>query len=212
MNNKSPYSSSFIGCSFMLYETTRLLPLFLADNAEELLQKEVRTGELMMVNALSSRKRYMTELSKRFDAVPRQFWIDFLHFSECAQRLGLFYVLMQCYRLVFDFHLNVTIKRWNSIDRHVVYEDVAQELSQIAAKDQFVDSWTDTTKQRVVSAYLTFLNQAGLMDRKTGELHRSMASQEDYAYYVRTGQEWFLEACLLQSYEIEKVKQATTTI
>lgn len=196
----------------MLYETTRLLPLFLADNAEELLQKEVRTGELMMVNALSSRKRYMTELSKRFDAVPRQFWIDFLHFSECAQRLGLFYVLMQCYRLVFDFHLNVTIKRWNSIDRHVVYEDVAQELSQIAAKDQFVDSWTDTTKQRVVSAYLTFLNQAGLMDRKTGELHRSMASQEDYAYYVRTGQEWFLEACLLQSYEIEKVKQATTTI
>lgn len=196
----------------MLYETTRLLPLFLADNAEELLQKEVRTGELMMVNALSSRKRYMTELSKRFDAVPRQFWIDFLHFSECAQRLGLFYVLMQCYRLVFDFHLNVTIKRWNSIDRRVVYEDVAQELSQIAAKDQFVDSWTDTTKKRVISAYLTFLNQAGLMDRKTGELHRSMASQEDYAYYVRTGQEWFLEACLLQSYEIEKVKQATTTI
>lgn len=196
----------------MLYETTRLLPLFLADNAEELLQKEVRTGELMMVNALSSRKRYMTELSKRFDAVPRQFWKDFLNFSECAQRLGLFYVLMQCYRLVFDFHLNVTIKRWNSIDRRVVYEDVAQELSQIAAKDQFVDSWTDTTKKRVISAYLTFLNQAGLMDRKTGELHRSMASQEDYAYYVRTGQEWFLEACLLQSYEIEKVKQATTTI
>lgn len=192
----------------MLYEMTRLLPLFLSDNAGELLQKEVRTGGLLMVNALSSRKKYVLELSRRFHTVPRQFWEDFVNFSECAQRLGLFYVLMQCYRLVFDFHLNVTIKRWNSIDQHVTYEDVAQELSQIAAKDDFVDSWTDATKKRVVSAYLTFLNQAGLVERKTGELHRTMATTEDYAYYVRTGKEWFLEACLLQPYEIEKVKQS----
>lgn len=212
MNSKSPYSASFTGCSFMLYEMLRMLPLFMSNNAGELISNEVRTGEVLMVNALSSRKKYVLELSRRFNAVPRKFWEDFVNFSECAQRLGLFYVLMQCYRLVFDFHLNVTIKRWNSINQHVVYEDVAQELSQIAAKDEFVDSWTASTKKRVVSAYLTFLNQAGLVERKTGELHRTMATTEDYAYYVRTGKEWFLEASLLLPYEIEKIKQSMVAL
>lgn len=192
----------------MLYEMTRLLPLFLSDRADELLQEEVRTGEHLMVNALSSRKKYVSELSRRFHAVPRRFWADFLTFGEAAQRLGLFYVLMRCYRLVFDFHLNVTLRRWRSVNQHVAYDDVAQELSQIAATDAFVDSWTDATKRRVASAYLTFLNQAGLMERSTGELHRAAVATDDYAYYVRAGEEWFLEACLLQPYEIAKVKQS----
>ena len=34
----SPYSAAFTACSFMMYETIRMLPLFLAENSEELIE------------------------------------------------------------------------------------------------------------------------------------------------------------------------------
>lgn len=204
----SPYTAAFTGCSFMMCEMNRLLPLFLAENSEELLTKEIEENNVLMVNAVASRKKYIRELSRRFHAVPPSFWADYQEMSESAQRLAIFFVLLSTYRIVLDFHLNVALKKWNSIDHHVHYDDVAMELSQIAANDEFVDSWSDNTKKRVVSAYLTFINQAGLYDRSSFELHKPCnISDDDYAYYVQTGREWFLEACLLQPYEVERIKE-----
>lgn len=203
----SPYTAAFTGCSFMMYEMNRLLPLFLAENSQELLAKEIEENNVLMVNAVASRKKYISELNRRFQAVPPSFWADYKKMDENAQRLAIFFVLLSTYRIVLDFHLNVGLKKWNSIDQHVHYDDLAMELSQIAATDEFVDSWSDNTKKRVVSAYLTFINQAGLYDKKTFELHKPVnVSDSDYAYYVQTGREWFLEACLLQPYEIERIK------
>lgn len=205
----SPYSASFTGCSFMMYEMNRLLPLFLADNSEELIKQEIEQNQVLMANSIASRKKYMGELKRRFNAVPKSFWQAYQSWDEPAQRLGIFYVLLTTYRIVLDFHLNVTLKKWKSVDRRVFSDDIAMELTQIASNDEFVDSWSDATKARVESAYLTFLNQAGLYDKKTGELHQAKeVSTDDYCYYVNAGQDWFLEACLLYPYEIENVKGA----
>lgn len=205
--DKSPYSASFTGCSFMMYEMNRMLPLFLADNSEELVKREIEGNGVLMVNSMASRKKYVGELKRRFESVPRRYWEDYLGWNENCQRLGLLYVLLRSYRIVFDFHLNVTLKRWNSTNHSVSFDDIAMEVSQIAANDKFVDSWSDATKKRVVSAYLTFLSQAGIYDRRTLELHRAAnVADECYAYFVSIGQDWFLEACLLYPYEIEKIK------
>ena len=194
----------------MMHEMNRMLPLFLADNAQELLAREIEENNVLMVSAVASRKKYVGELSRRFHAVPPSFWADYQTMDEGAQRLAIFFVLLSTYRIVLDFHLNVGLRKWNSIDRHVRHDDVAMQLSQIAANDEFVDSWSDTTKKRVVTAYLTFINQAGLYDKATFELHKpANVSDADYAYYVLTGREWFLEACLLQPYEIERIKNIT---
>lgn len=204
----SPYSAAFTACSFMMYEMTRLLPLFLADNADELIKQEIEENKHLMVNSMSSRKKYILELKRRFNAVPRSFWEDFLNWDEPAQRLGILFVLLKSYRILLEFHLNVTIKKWNSINHELSLNDITMELSQIAANDPFVDSWSDNTKNRVASAYLTFLNQAGVYDKRSMELHpASGIDHSTYAYYVNIGQDWFLEACLLYPYEIEKVKQ-----
>ena len=191
----------------MMYEMNRMLPLFLADNSEELLLQEMENNQVLLLNSQTSRKKYIRELKRRFEAVPRTFWLEYQNMSEAAQRLAIFYVLLSTYRLVLDFHLNVTVKKWNSVDPHVYLDDVAMELSQIAADDTFVDSWSDNTKNRVVSAYLTFIDQAGLFDRKSFELHKAIGvTDNEYAYYVQIGQEWFLEACLLHPYEINYIK------
>ncbi len=204
----SPYTAAFTGGSFMMHEMNSMLPLFLADNSQELLAKETEENNVLKVSAVASRKKYISELSRRFHAAPPSFWADYQAMDEPAQRLAIFFVLLTTYRIVLDFHLNVALKKWNSIDHRVHHDDVAMELSQIAANDAFVDSWSDTTKKRVVTAYLTFINQAGLYDKKSFELHKpANVSDSDYAYYVLTGREWFLEACLLQPYEIERIKR-----
>lgn len=193
----------------MMYEMNRMLPLFLASNSEELIKREIERNEVLMVNSIMSRKRYVAELKKRFKAVPESFWNDYRTWNEPAQRLGIFYVLLTSYRILLDFHLNVALKQWKSTDRRISKDDVSMELAQIASNDEFVDSWSDNTKDRVVSAYLTFLNQAGVYDKNTFELHQANGvSDNDYYYYVNIGQGWFLEACLLFPYEIDKVKGA----
>ncbi len=205
--NNSPYSAAFTGCSFMLYEMNRLLPLLMAPNSDDLLRHEQEANEVLMVNAVKSRSRYITELKRRFAAMPRWFWEDYKNFSEDAQRLAMLLVLMQTYRLVLDLQLQVTVPKWRSLDQTVKRDDLAFVLYEIAANDEFVDSWSDETKDRVMSAFITFLSQSGLLDRKTGALHRSTLTEQEYAWYVRHGYDWFLEACLLQPYEIENIRQ-----
>ncbi len=76
----------------------------------------------------------------------------------------------------------------------------------IASNDAFVDGWTDNTKERVASAYLTILRQVGMLDLFNSQLKPLKAQPQDYAYYLKQGEDWFLEACLLQSFEIDNIK------
>ena len=80
------------------------------------------------------------------------------------------------------------------------------EFNEIAAHDEFVDSWSDNTKDRCASAYLTILRQAGLMTEKTNELQSIHPDDSELKYYFRSGEEWFLEAYFLYPYEINDIK------
>ena len=80
------------------------------------------------------------------------------------------------------------------------------ELNEIAAHDEFVDSWSDNTKERCASQYLTYLRQTGLLVEKTNQLQPVRPDDDELAYYFRSGEEWFLEACFLYPYEINDIK------
>lgn len=54
------------------------------------------------------------------------------------------------------------------------------ELNEISAKDEFVDSWSDNTKDRVASAYLTILRKVGMLDR---ESHLNALGCSNFSYY-----------------------------
>ena len=81
------------------------------------------------------------------------------------------------------------------------------EFNEIGARDEFVDSWTDNTRNKVASAYLSILRKVGMLDEEN-QLHAVKDSDEAMAYYVRIGEQWFLEACLLQPYEINEIRKA----
>ena len=180
----------------------------MASNTDELVKREIEENNLLMVNSLISRKRFMAEFQRRYKAVPRTFWVWYQTLTnEQAQRAALFFVMLQTYRLVFDFHFNVTVKKWRLAENVISKDDIMMEFSEIAAKDEFVDSWSDATKDKCASQYLTFLRHSGLMDEKTNELHPIHFEPCDVEYYFHSGYEWFLEAALLFAYEINELKE-----
>lgn len=204
--NNSPYTATITGCAFLFYEFLRVLPLLMSKNSTELLKDEVKSNRLLQVNSQKARQTFVTEFKRRYNAVPPIFWTLFQSMSEQAKRTGLLYAILKAYKLLFDFHFNVTLKRWNSIERSLVKNDLMMEFNEIASRDEFVDSWTENTKSRCVSQYLTILRQAGILGEETNELRAIHLEAEEYEYYIRTGEEWFLDACLLYSYEINDIK------
>ena len=79
------------------------------------------------------------------------------------------------------------------------------ELSEISSRDEFVDSWTENTKARCASHYLTILRHSGLLDAAK-RLQPLRLEANEFEYYIRHGEEWFLDACLLYPYEINDIK------
>ena len=202
----SPYTAAITGCSFLYYEFKRILPILMSADAEQLLKDEVENNQILQINSRKARRTFVLEFNRRFAAVPLHFWQAWQGWSEEGQRAGLFYAILKTYKLVFDFHFNVSIKRWNSVDHQLAKFDIMMEFNEIAAHDEFVDSWSDNTKDRCAGAYLTILRQAGLMTEKTNELQSIHPDDSELEYYFRSGEEWFLEACFPYPYEINDIK------
>lgn len=202
---KSPYTAALTGGGFLFEETIMLLPLLQDENSEKLLQEEKVNNNVLHINAETSRKKVITEIRRRYQAVPPSFWNDFKEMSDSDKMIALLYVILKTYKICFDFHVNVTMRKWNSISKSIDKEDLMMEFNEISAKDDFVDSWSDSTKEKVAGAYLTILRKVGMLDK---ENHLHSLTCDNYGYYLAKGEPWFLEACLLQPYEINNIKKS----
>lgn len=205
MKNKSPYSSAFTACSFLYAEFNNVLPLLRSDDSDMLLKEEAVNRSYLMVNNESSAKKILLEFKRRYKSVPNDFWDWYDSLEETAQKAALLYVIIKTYKLVFDFHVHVAIKKWNSVDHTITTDDLQLELLDISANDEFVDSWSEQTKKKLMSAYLTILRQSDMLDSQTSELRPLRLMPHEYKYYVENGDTWFLDACLLTSMERENI-------
>ncbi len=205
--DKTLYSASFTAVSLAFKETNSILSILKSEQADDLLKDEVRDNKLLHIHSEQSRKRVVTEIRKRFNAVERSFWDIYEVLPEKDQRVYLFFVLLKCYHLLFDFHFNVVVPKWRSVEQKVTVSDFLSELYELAAKDKFVDSWSEQTKKKIASTYVVMLKQCGMLDEVTMNLHSLRLTDESYAYFLRNNESWFLEACLLPTYEIERIKE-----
>ena len=207
--NNSIYSASFTAAGMMYSETIVVAQMLLKDNSamtKTLLRDD---AQYLKIQSSSARDRVLSELFKRYDSMPASFWTEFLTLPEDEQRLALFFVLLKTYRLIFHFQIELALPKYNSIDRVLDNNSVLMCLSEIASSDQFVDSWTEKTRKKIASTYITMLKQAGLIDKTTNELIPPAVSDDVLAKYVSSGNVWFLQACFIPQYKIEQLKQRT---
>ena len=201
---ESIYSAALTGCSFMIDEMTACLPLLMDENSEELMKREVSDSNILLMKSQQTRYRAAVEFKRRYAAVPADFWHKYLNMGRPQQLVAMYYVCLKTYRILFDLHINVALKKWKSANRKVTKNDAQNEIYEIAANDEFVDSWSDETKDRVASSFLTFMRRAGMLD-ETDTLKAPKLQETDYRIYLELGDSWFLQACFLEQYEIERI-------
>ncbi|MDE6018755.1 MAG: DUF1819 family protein, partial [Muribaculaceae bacterium] len=102
MKVNSPYSASITGGGFLFNETNALLPLLLDENAAALVKDEVLNNNILHINSEKSRQRNVVEIKRRFEAMPRSFWHDYLSMDDSNKRIALFFVLLKTYKILFD--------------------------------------------------------------------------------------------------------------
>lgn len=204
--HNSPYSASFTAASMMYNETLVVVQMLLNDDLNEVKKKLKEDAEYLKIQSVSARERVMAELTKRYETMPKTFWIDFMPLPEEQQRLALFFVLLKTYRLLFHFQVELALPKYNSIDRVLCSNDVIMCLNEIASKEEFVNGWSEQTRKKISSTYITMLKQAGLIDKTNGELMPPALSDEDLVRYAQSGDVWFLQACFLPQYRIEQIK------
>ena len=202
----SPYSASFTAAALMHGEMNAVLPYLLKDGSAETIKLIENSVEILPIKSAAGRYRVTHEMVKRFNAMPQAFWVDYQTFPEPQQKLALFYVILKTYRLLYEFQLNVAVKRFNSANNTLQIDDLWMEFYNIAARDPFVESWTELTKKRSIQSYLAMLRQVGLLNPETGTLQRIDIAQEAYIPFVQLGELWFLQACFVPAYEIETIK------
>ena len=180
------------------------MPLLQSEDRVAMLKEEMVNNRILQINAEKSRENNVREIARRYDAMPVSFWEDYKAMEENDQKVALFFVILKTYKVCFDFQIRVTMRKWNGIAKSLTHEDLMMEFSEIAAKDEFVNSWSENTMRKVASTYLSILRKVGMLDNNS-ELHSVEANNMDY--YIKIGEPWFLEACLLQPYQIESIKQ-----
>ena len=203
----SPYSASITGCGFMYEEMRALLPMLMSSDRDLLLKEELHTGEHLMMSSERARSRAIPEFVKRYNAVPKSFWAWFLTLNDKSQRVAMFYVILKTYKIVFDLHINVVMEHWRGVEQRVTKNDLMMEFNEISARDAFVESWSENTKEKVSSSVCSILRKVGLMEEKNFDLKSVDFSEIDCSYYIRNNELWFLEACFLEPYEVQKMKE-----
>ena len=204
---KSPYTAAMTGCGFMWEEMTHILPLLMSPDSDKLLKQEVIENNYIMLKTESTRKRAIAEFVRRYNSVPHHFWECYQTFSREAKIVAMYFVNLKCYRLFFDLHLNLVLRKWNSARQSLNRSDVQMEINEIAAKDEFVAGWSEKTREKVASSFLSFMRKAGFFSDEDENLVPIRLEDTEFAFYLQIGEPWFLEACLLQPYEINRIKQ-----
>lgn len=202
----SPYSASFTAAALMHSEMNAVLPYLLNDCSTETVKMIENSVEILPIQSASARERVTLEMVKRFKTMTQAFWVDYQSFPESQQRLALFYVILKAYRLLYEFQLNLAVKRYNSANNTLRIDDLWMEFYDISSRDAFVDGWSEKTKRKALGVYLTMLRQVGLLDSETDKLQRIDIAQEAYIPFVQLGELWFLQACFIPAYEIETIK------
>ena len=195
----SLYISSFSAGSLLHKETNAILPLLLDTDSEKLLKQEIRQNNFLKINSESARKKTISVIQKRFSFTNKSFWDFYINRNEEEQKLLLFDLCLRVYRLMFDFHFNVTIKQWNSSTPVVEPYLYQMEINEIGGRDEKVYNWTDQTKAKVISVYMRILKDIDMLDPKSLRLKSINSDEQFFSYFVKIKEVWFLDACLLSA-------------
>ena len=192
-NNNKKYDANFTAGGILFNEFTSLEDMLLSENFDERISIEEEENNVMGVATNSARKRIISEIKRRYNVAPEDFWIHFFGWDEHEQKLALFYLCLKTYPLIFDIHFEVTLKKYKVGSTLNAY-DIQMRVDEIASSDEDVASWSDSTYKKINVQYRKALKDVGLL--KGERLIKTTNEGSLFWSYFEDHQEaWFLTAC-----------------
>lgn len=193
--NNLTYDANFTAGGLLHHEFISLEVVITGDNMLEQLKKEEVQNNYMAVNTLSARKRILSEVKKRLSYAPSGFWDHFYSWSEKEQKLALFYLCLKAYKVVFDIHWEVSLKKFLTGGEIDAY-NISMFLDELASKNNIVASWSNSTIEKINVQYRKAIRDAGLvMENKP--VKPNGLNESFWTYFKNIDETWFLEACFI---------------
>jgi len=191
--NKKKYDANFTAAGLLYSEFIAIKDILLCDSFEETIKLEAKENKLLQIPTQAARKRIILEIRRRQKYAPSDFWNNFFEWDEKEQKLGLLFLCLKTYPLMFDFHVEITLKKYNigsSLDAY----DITMRLDELSTQYENVATWTDRTKSDLNSKYRKVIKEAGLYDGKNLTKPANIHT-EFWSYFSNISETWFLEAC-----------------
>ena len=193
---QSKYSSAFTAAALLYKELNTIINASGIDTLNQTLRNEVKQNAFLAIKTESARKRVVQELLKRIDSAPKEMWGRYSNWTDQEKRLGLFYLCLKTYPLLFDFHFEVSVKKWRMHTNALDHYDIRLRLEEISSVDPFVFGWSDKTKEKVISRYFGMLSEAGLFVKN--KLVVPVEISDGFRGFFVKHDPWFITACFLQ--------------
>lgn len=195
--NSNTYSGSFVAGALLHDETTAMLPLLMHTDRTELVKQEIEQNQYLHIKAKSARQRVMVEINKRFDNETIEFWEHYRTLNTQEQYVMLLYVVLDTYKLLFDFHVEVSMEYINEGKKSLLENAFQVFINTKTLEHPELSEWTEQTVRKCISVYLTMLRQAGLLAMNSKKFKHISLEEDFYEYFIKIEEIWFLEACFL---------------
>lgn len=184
------YSVSFTAGALMRSETEKVIRAVKEGSSLDEVDPDV-----LDVHSRRGRERKTEEVVKRLKHVDRRIWDDFLSLTAAEQSITLYYACLKTYRLMFDFHMDVVLPRWQTMEHRLEAHDARRFLERRADAHPEVDTWSQSTWEKIRQVLLKMLTEAGLL--QDGIIVAPSIEGDVWERFVYVGDLWFLEAALL---------------
>lgn len=190
---KKKYDANITAGGLLHNEFTAISPILTDDDFVDKIEKERELNSFIGIPTESARKRVITEIIRRYEIVPTDFWFWYLTLTQNKQKLALFYVCLKTYPLVFDLHLEVAMKKYKTGDYLTPYS-VQMRLDELSASDSEIGNWSENTLDKINSQYRKVLKNCGLLTNETLQAPSNIADSF-WEYFDSIGDGWFKELC-----------------
>ena len=112
--NKKKYETNFTSAGLLYHEFVALQDVLLSPNFSELIQLEQKDNKYLGIATQAGRERAIHEIKRRYANAPNGFWQQLFEWDIQEQKLGLFFLVLKTYPIIFELHWNVTLNKFRT--------------------------------------------------------------------------------------------------
>ena len=142
-NYSNPYLISFTAGGVLYDEFISLYP-YLNDEKIDTIIEEIKENVLLKTNSQAARQRIIQEVRKRYNAVNKNTFSNFMELNQNEQKISLFYSCLKTYPIIFDFFFDIIIEKWLSRDIEIDKSSVLYFLDKQSSSHPEIDDWKET--------------------------------------------------------------------